>query len=466
MKYQKIRKFFKPGSPLSESEYRNIPQTYTRELDKQCSKLSVFAIILSLFIWIPYIHLDKVLHPQETLLIYLRLGLTLTAIIALIFRFVLKIRHRNTVSLFLIIAYLQIATGILTALTKAAPVYVSGYILIIMISVVASFQLHKMWIIFTISLIGFFSVLFIMDIKVFTVEMKYSLRDLVISIFLAYVLTYLTDRIRHKNYIKSRVIEKERDQLQYKSNIIKSQMDIASSIQRNLIPSESPAKYIHALYLPMESVGGDFYDFIKFPESDSIGIFICDVSGHGVPAALITSMIKSFILQSGKNINNPAKLMMYLNDLLVNNTNSNFITAFYGIYDPVKKTLFYSNAGHNRPFIFKENDIEVLEYSYSGVPLAIFCNDELIKKEKIYKNRKITIVNEKRLVFYTDGLIDGFQKIDNKSYDKRKSILEIMNVIKTLPPEKFIKTLIDRIIQLKGSRDFEDDVSIITIDFV
>ncbi|MEI7652004.1 MAG: DUF1501 domain-containing protein, partial [Verrucomicrobiota bacterium] len=89
----------------------------------------------------------------------------------------------------------------------------------------------------------------------------------------------------------------------------------------------------------MEEVGGDFYDFINFRDSEKIGIFISDVSGHGVPAAFITSMIKTTILQSGERKENPAELLTYINDLLHNQTGGNFITTFYGIFNSLDNSF-------------------------------------------------------------------------------------------------------------------------------
>ena len=113
----------------------------------------------------------------------------------------------------------------------------------------------------------------------------------------------------------------------------------------------------------MEAVGGDFYDFIEFRESKDIGIFVSDVSGHGVHAAFITSMIKTIILQAGLIRNNPAGLLRYLNTILYGITADNFITAFYGIYNPLNHSITYASAGHNPPHVISGKNIIQLNKS-------------------------------------------------------------------------------------------------------
>ena len=86
-------------------------------------------------------------------------------------------------------------------------------------------------------------------------------------------------------------LEREKELLRSRNETIENELIIAKKIQKQIIPRTSPVDNIYAFYKPMDKVGGDFYDFIKYRESEKIGIFLSDVSGHGVPAAFITSMV-------------------------------------------------------------------------------------------------------------------------------------------------------------------------------
>jgi len=140
------------------------------------------------------------------------------------------------------------------------------------------------------------------------------------------------------------ILKKQKNEIKSSQEVIIGEIQLAKKIQEEIIPSSKPVYYIYSLYKPMFAVGGDFYDFIKIPNTENIGIFISDVSGHGVSAALITSMIKTTLLQAAERINNPSELLLYINNVLQNHTAGNFITAFYGIYNSSNNTILYSNA--------------------------------------------------------------------------------------------------------------------------
>ena len=93
----------------------------------------------------------------------------------------------------------------------------------------------------------------------------------------------------------------------------------------------------------MEQVGGDFYDFYRFRDYRDLGIFLSDVSGHGVSAAFITSMVKTIILQSGYKRNNPAALLSYINKMLLGRTAGNFVTG-------ITQLIIF----HNSSFVYQQ----------------------------------------------------------------------------------------------------------------
>ena len=179
-----------------------------------------------------------------------------------------------------------------------------------------------------------------------------------------------------------RELSRERNELKIRNSSMEKELEMARNIQLKLIPNTKPVPGIAYFYKPMQRVGGDFLDFIEFKNKDIFGIFISDVSGHGVPAAFITMMIKSSLQQSAPYVNNPAYILYYLNDLLYKQTNGNFITAFYGIFNPATREFIYSNAGHNKPFLINNGEGTMLSMDSGGFPLGVDDNEGLKSRKK------------------------------------------------------------------------------------
>ncbi len=249
--------------------------------------------------------------------------------------------------------------------------------------------------------------------------------------------------------------------LKTRNDIMENDLFMARKIQQQFIPSVSPAPNIAFYYKPTESVGGDFYDFIKFDEPDKYGIFLSDVSGHGVPAAFITSMIKSFLLQAGGIKNDPAELLKNLNDHLRGQVGGNFITAFYGVFDEADKSMLYASAGHNSPYIITGNSITVLETKYKGIPLAILSDPEMSNINKIYKNNSIRFEKGSKIILYTDGIIEAVNINNDVINFEDNSIIDVFLSFKELKPKDFVLNVYMRLVEFRGSDKFEDDICLI-----
>ncbi len=257
-------------------------------------------------------------------------------------------------------------------------------------------------------------------------------------------------------------IWKEKKILQdYQSKIL-LELSLAQKIQNQMIPAKSFNKSLSFFYKPMDEVGGDFFDIFVTQVDKTISIFISDVSGHGVPAAFITSMIKTSIYQSEDARKDPAKLLSYLNDILVNQTAGNFVTAFYCIYDPTKREIMYANAGHNYPFLIENESVSEL---YGGsMPLAILNNIEMSENNKTYKNYSRILPEKSRLVFYTDGLTEAFHKHDTNCYFEDILKNDLLLSLKSQTCEDFISMTFEKLKNFHGKENFDDDICLICLD--
>lgn len=263
---------------------------------------------------------------------------------------------------------------------------------------------------------------------------------------------------------RTRELATEKEKLRARHEIMEKDLKMARTIQQQLMPDRSPTGYIHCLYRPMDLIGGDYYDFIRFRDSDKIGIFISDVSGHGVPAALIASMVKSLILRAGDHRNDPARMLAYLNKSLLGQTGGNFVTAFYGIYDPGSRTIVYANAGHHPPYVVADGTVGQLDRGKS-VPLAIIDGETLLQRNKGYVNSEEVLLKNSRIILYTDGLIETVNINDTKKIFQDSAMVVFLE-LHALAHREFIDSLYQSLVDFRGGDDFEDDVCVVCVDII
>lgn len=255
----------------------------------------------------------------------------------------------------------------------------------------------------------------------------------------------------------------ERDSLKVRNRMMEDELLLAKKIQQQLIPAGTPTDKIHAIYKPMDKVGGDFFDFMKFRDPDKTGIFVSDVSGHGVPAAFITSMIKTIILQTGVDREDPAALLTHLNDNLLDYTGGNFVTAFYCIYNRRNGELLHASAGHTDPCLITGNSITLLS-GRKGFPLAVRSNPELKNHNRHYTNNKVTIPPHSKIIFYTDGLTECTNSREPATMFEDVLHAEILSSCESYNAAQFAGRIYDALVQFRGSESFEDDVCIICLN--
>ena len=265
-------------------------------------------------------------------------------------------------------------------------------------------------------------------------------------------------------------LESERNKLQVKNELMRRDLEMARFIQKQFIPRKSPSPKIAFHYQPMELVGGDFFDFVQFSKN-KIGILVSDVSGHGVPAAFVTSMIKSYMLQFSEVINSPAEFLLNLNELLYNQTAGNFVTAFYCIFDPASGSITYSNAGHIMPMILSKNGVRLMKTVFRGVPLAIFDNKTLISRREVYQNNTMELEKGEKLLLYTDGLCEAVNLFEKETIEPEflsdfgtDKLFDVLQAGMEMSPEQLVNSIVDNLVSFRGGNTFDDDICIICMD--
>ena len=165
-----------------------------------------------------------------------------------------------------------------------------------------------------------------------------------------------------------------REQLAQQLQTIQKELETARQIQLSILPSEIPqiaGLDIAARYIPMTSVAGDFYDFIVVDEKH-LGILMADVSGHGMPAALIASMLKIALAAQIPNASDPAQVLSGLNQALCGKFQHHYVTAAYLFLDMEKMLLKYAGAGHPPMLFWGTSSAGVRDVEENGLFLGKF----------------------------------------------------------------------------------------------
>ena len=175
----------------------------------------------------------------------------------------------------------------------------------------------------------------------------------------------------------------------------------ARVIQQALLPKSSPyipGFAISGLSVPARAVGGDWYDFIPFPDG-RWGIVLADVSGKGTAAALLMSATRGMLRSLAEACCSPGQVLTHLNKLLVDDFPAGkFVTLVYAVLDPVSRTVVFANAGHLQPLFIDHNGEQFLEVE-RGLPLGLGCGD--------YSDTVIELTPGSKLIFYSDGITEA-----------------------------------------------------------
>jgi serine phosphatase RsbU (regulator of sigma subunit) len=194
-------------------------------------------------------------------------------------------------------------------------------------------------------------------------------------------------------------LRETREKLAQQLLAIQKELETARLIQQSILPQTVPqidGLDIAARYVPMASVAGDFYDFIVV-DNKHVGILVADVSGHGMPAALIASMLKIALAAQSAHADDPARVLQGLNQALCGKFQHHYVTAAYVFVDMEKRTLSYAGAGHPPLLIWGPVSPAVRDVTENGLFLGMF-------DFATYSSVKVPLPPGDRGLLYTDGI--------------------------------------------------------------
>lgn len=214
---------------------------------------------------------------------------------------------------------------------------------------------------------------------------------------------------------------------------IEQELAIAAEIQANLMPKLAPeieGIAIAGWTRACEEVGGDFYDFIDLPYTN-VGIAIGDVSGKGIPAALLMATARTALRVQAENVYAMREVIGRVNRALCRDTRpEEFATLFYGVLDARARVLTFVNAGHNFPLLFRGDG--VIPLKTGGVPVGLF-------PEATYKEEPVRLQAGDLLVLYTDGFTEVTDRSGEQFGEER--LVQAIREHRHLDPEDLVRRL-------------------------
>jgi phosphoserine phosphatase RsbU/P len=263
--------------------------------------------------------------------------------------------------------------------------------------------------------------------------------------FIQTITNIITIAIENKRLFK-RQIEQER---------MKKEMELAASVQTMLIPAKLPKTEHYefdGIYMPHSGVGGDYYDCIKLNEHEIV-FCIADISGKGIPAAILMANFQANVQTLVRKHISPDKFVELLNKAVQRITKGDkFITFFVAKYHTLERKLQYINAGHNPPILLENNTITLL--TEGCTILGAF--DEI----KHIQVGEIQVPPNSLIVCYTDGLTD-LQDESNDFFGEDR-FYAFAKQHATLSPHDFNAALIARINEFRNTQNYNDDITILT----
>jgi phosphoserine phosphatase RsbU/P len=271
----------------------------------------------------------------------------------------------------------------------------------------------------------------------------YTPDDLQVLMLLASQVAIIIEKVM----LHEQLVEKKR---------LEGQLEVARQVQLELLPASDPNLEgfdISAYNFPTEEVSGDYYDWVRIYD-DQIGLVIADVSGKGMPAALLMSFLRASLRAAIHIGYAPHISMAKVNYLLWESIERNqFVTAFYGVLDASNMTLAYTNAGHNPPLMMdKEGNARFIERG--GLPLGMF-------RDTRYYEYYISLEPGQLIVLYTDGVTEAANP-EGEEYGRERLAAAVLKA-RDLTAREIISNIHRDVIDWTRGTGATDDITFFVI---
>jgi len=241
---------------------------------------------------------------------------------------------------------------------------------------------------------------------------------------------------------------------------IRQELATARRIQESILPGEAPR--IEGLdlafrYLPAAEVAGDFYEFLP-GEGRRLGILVADVSGHGVPAALVASMMKVAVAAQAAHVASPGRLLSEINAIFHGKLKNQFITALYVYLDLEGGTLTAASAGHPPPLIWRHGSGEIEELPPGGLVLGRL-------RRAAYPEITVPLAPGDRILLFTDGIPEALSPgAPGGQMFGEERLRSVLAGHASQSPEAMADALVAQVAAWTGRTSaFDDDLTLVVV---
>jgi phosphoserine phosphatase RsbU/P len=228
------------------------------------------------------------------------------------------------------------------------------------------------------------------------------------------------------------------------------EQDEARRIQQNLLPRAAPSLpgfQVEAQCMPAGAVGGDWYDYIPLA-GGRVAIVLADVSGKGMPAALLMSATRGIVRSLAPLASGPGEVLARVNQMMLDDVpTGRYVTMIYAVLDPASRTLTFASAGHPWPLLCHGTDVRPL-HTDAGLPLGLLPGE--------FTEHTVKLCHDFRLLFYTDGISEEMNREDQEFGSER--LMEFVAAHDCSPSR-----LMQAIKEFRGKCEQKDDATVILL---
>lgn len=256
----------------------------------------------------------------------------------------------------------------------------------------------------------------------------------------------------------SLAIEKARlHQEELEKQSLEQQLMLANAIQKGFWPKQPEqidGVSVSAFNIPAKQVGGDYYDFIEI-DSNRLGIVVGDVSGKGVPAALLMANVRSTLRAQVQNGHPVGETVCLLNSTIYQDTpDEKFLTFFYGVFDPKDRSFVYTNGGHNPPFLYNRNTKKERLLEAGGTLVGFLSEFPYEEGREILQKGDV-------LVIYTDGVTEA-ENEDEEVFGVER-LHDLIRKNTHLDAKNLIELIYDNVVEFTAGMPQFDDVTLMAL---
>jgi sigma-B regulation protein RsbU (phosphoserine phosphatase) len=232
---------------------------------------------------------------------------------------------------------------------------------------------------------------------------------------------------------------------------LERQVQLAAEVQQRMVPQtppKIPGLDLASVYVPAQTLGGDFFDFIPLPY-DNVGLVMADVSGKGIPASLIMASVRAALRAEVDNVFYIYEVIRRLNVMLCRDTEpAEFVTLFYGVLDVPNGRLTYCNAGHPPGLLLRDGKVKEL----SGGNMVLGT-----EPTEPYEQFTIDLKPADTLLLYTDGLVDAVN--ERGEIFGRARVIEALAQAPQTGAEAIAQHILEEMRKFSANQKKRDDVT-------